>query len=260
MIIMDYFFLPLLGFLVSILTFYSGFGLGTVFLPVLLLFFPLSAALTMTAILHLLNNFFKLTFVRAHINYQVVLYFGFPALFAAFAGAYLLAYLSYFPPITQYSLWGRIYFLDLTKLLLGILLMMFTTIELKANLPNLAAKKMTLILGGILSGFFGGLSGFQGAFRSLFLMNKSSSKREFIANSAAISCLVDLARIPIYGSVFQLSQLKSQTILLTLMILAAFLGVYLSNLWLEKLTFNWIKIFVSCFIYMISIGLIFGLL
>lgn len=43
----------------SLLTFFSGFGLGTMLLPVFLLFFPVDLAIAMTAVVHFLNNIFK---------------------------------------------------------------------------------------------------------------------------------------------------------------------------------------------------------
>jgi uncharacterized membrane protein YfcA len=43
----------------SILTFFSGFGLGTLMLPVMALFFPVDLAVIATAIVHLANNLFK---------------------------------------------------------------------------------------------------------------------------------------------------------------------------------------------------------
>lgn len=38
------------------LTFFSGFGLGTVLMPVLAVFFSVELATMMTAVVHLLNN------------------------------------------------------------------------------------------------------------------------------------------------------------------------------------------------------------
>ena len=43
----------------SLLTFISGFGLGTVLLPVFSLFFDIEVAIAATAIVHLFNNIFK---------------------------------------------------------------------------------------------------------------------------------------------------------------------------------------------------------
>ncbi len=78
----------------SALTFFSGFGLGTILLPVFSLFFPIELAIALTAIVHLLNNLFKLALVGQHAHGKTVLRFGIPSLFAAFAGAAVLGMLA----------------------------------------------------------------------------------------------------------------------------------------------------------------------
>jgi uncharacterized protein len=45
------------------LTLFSGFGLGTILTPVFALFFPVPAAIAMTAVVHLANNVFKIGLV-----------------------------------------------------------------------------------------------------------------------------------------------------------------------------------------------------
>ena len=47
-------------FIASGLTLFSGFGLGTLLMPVVAVFFPLEVAIAMTAVVHLANNLFKL--------------------------------------------------------------------------------------------------------------------------------------------------------------------------------------------------------
>ena len=49
----------LVALLASGLTFFSGFGLGTLLTPVFALFFPIEIAITITSIVHFLNNLFK---------------------------------------------------------------------------------------------------------------------------------------------------------------------------------------------------------
>ena len=45
------------------LTLYSGFGLGTLLLPVFALFYPIEVAVAATAIVHGANNMFKVSLV-----------------------------------------------------------------------------------------------------------------------------------------------------------------------------------------------------
>lgn len=42
------------------LTLYSGFGLGTLLMPVFAIFFPVEMAVVATAIVHVTNNVFKI--------------------------------------------------------------------------------------------------------------------------------------------------------------------------------------------------------
>ncbi len=56
---MKYFVICSSAFLASGLTLFSGFGLGTLLLPVIVLFFPIDLAIALTAVVHALNNFFK---------------------------------------------------------------------------------------------------------------------------------------------------------------------------------------------------------
>ena len=60
---MEYILIPIVALLASALTFFSGFGLGTLLLPAFALFFPVDVAIALTAIVHFLNNTFKFVLV-----------------------------------------------------------------------------------------------------------------------------------------------------------------------------------------------------
>src|SRR5262245_21273020 len=85
------------------LTLFSGFGLGTLLLPVFALFFPIAVAVAATAVVHVLNNLFKLVLLRRDVDLGIVARFGIPAAVAAFPGAWLLATLPA-RPIATWSL------------------------------------------------------------------------------------------------------------------------------------------------------------
>lgn len=51
------------SFITSFITFYSGFGLGTLLMPVYALFFPMEVAIASTAMVHGANNILKLVLV-----------------------------------------------------------------------------------------------------------------------------------------------------------------------------------------------------
>ena len=60
---MEYIVVSLVAFVVAALVLYSGFGLGTLLMPAFAFFFPVHVAVASTAIVHLANNVFKLTFL-----------------------------------------------------------------------------------------------------------------------------------------------------------------------------------------------------
>ncbi len=72
------------------MTFISGFGLGTILLPVFMFVFPLPIAIAATAIVHFGNNIAKLFAVFRDIDIPVLFRFGIPAIIAAAIGALFL--------------------------------------------------------------------------------------------------------------------------------------------------------------------------
>ena len=78
--------------------------------------------------------------------------------------------------------------------------MIFALLDLIPYLSKLEFGKDKLPLGGILSGFFGGLSGHQGALRSAFLIKAGLSKESFIATGIVVSMFIDFTRLSVYAS------------------------------------------------------------
>src|SRR5688500_18578350 len=104
---MEIIIISLAAFLIAILTFFSGFGLGTILTPVFMIFFPVDLAIALTGIVHFFNNVFKLFLVGKKADKQVLLRFGIPAVIAAFAGAWLLLNITDLAPIFTYQLNGK---------------------------------------------------------------------------------------------------------------------------------------------------------
>jgi hypothetical protein len=257
---MEYIIVGITAFIISGLTLYSGFGLGTVLLPVFALFFPIEIAIAMTAVVHLLNNLFKLVLLGKHADKSVVMKFGLPAILAAFAGAWLLLWFSGQEAFFRYTLFQREMLVTPVKLVIAVLMAIFALLELLPNLNKMSFSQKLLPVGGVLSGFFGGLSGHQGALRSAFLLRAGLTKETFIATGVVISCLVDFSRLFIYGSRFGRA-LSVQTIdLLLVAVVAAFLGVFLANRYLHKVTMRAVQIIVSVLLFAIALGLGSGLI
>jgi uncharacterized membrane protein YfcA len=257
---MDYFIICLAALLGSGLTLFSGFGLGTLLVPVFGLFFPIEIAIVLTAIVHFLNNLFKLVLLGKKANIQVVLRFGIPAIVFAFLGAYLLSLLSHSLPLWNYKLAHRTFEIMPIKLTIGILLLFFSLFEVIPSLAKLQFDKKYLPLGGVLSGFFGGLSGNQGALRAAFLIRANLSKESFIATGVVIACLVDISRLSMYSKQIIEHHEQFDYRLLTLATLSAFVGAYFGNKLLKKATIKTIQNLVTALLVVFSILLIMGVI
>ncbi|MEN3942033.1 TSUP family transporter [Prosthecobacter sp. SYSU 5D2] len=117
--------IALVAFLASSLTLFSGFGLGTLLMPVIALFFPLDTAIAISAVVHLANNLFKLGLLGLKADFQVVIRFGVPAILAAVAGAWLLGWLAQMTPLLEYNLAGREISVMPVKVVVGLLIILF---------------------------------------------------------------------------------------------------------------------------------------
>ncbi|HEU4394520.1 MAG TPA: TSUP family transporter [Planctomycetota bacterium] len=184
---------------VSLLTLFTGFGLGTLLLPVFLLLVPPPVAVAATAVVHLLNGVLKAALVGALARRDVLLRFGAAAIPAAFVGAWLLGAAASLDPIGAWSAAGRSYTVTPVGLATGLVMLAFAAIEAWPGLADLEFDPRWLPAGGALSGLFGGLSGHQGAFRAAFLARLGLSTEEFVATSALLACAVDLTRLAVYG-------------------------------------------------------------
>ncbi|MBI3553030.1 MAG: sulfite exporter TauE/SafE family protein [Elusimicrobia bacterium] len=246
--------------LTSGLTLFSGFGLGTLLMPVFAIFFPVEAAVGLTAVVHFLNNLFKLALLGKHADRAVVLRFGIPAILAAFLGARALVWLSHLPPLASYAAFGKTLDVLPVKLAIGLLMIAFALLEIVPAFEKLAFDKRYLPAGGVLSGFFGGLSGNQGALRSAFLIRCGLSKEGFIATGVVIACLVDVTRLGVYATKFSAADVGANAGLLTAATLSAFVGAWGGNRLLHKITIRTVQWSVAAMLLVIAVGLAAGLI
>lgn len=252
--------ISLIAALASALTFFSGFGLGTLLLPAFALFYPIEVAVASTAAVHFLNSLFKLGLVGRQADRRVVLAFGLPAIIAAFAGAWLLLRLADLPALFEYSLMGRPTAVLPAKFVVGLLLLVFTLLELVPRLSSITFGPKLLPVGGLLSGFFGGVSGMQGALRSAFLIRAGLSKEAFIGTGVVIACLIDLSRLGVYvPSLIRHGAALDYPVLVTAVI-AAFAGAVAGNRYLKKMTLQALQRVVAAMLLIVAAGLIVGLL
>ncbi len=246
--------------LASALTLFYGFGLGTLLMPVVAIFFPIEVAIAITAIVHLANNLFKVALLGKAANRSVLLSFGIPAVVTAFLGALVLGRLSDAPAVIDYMAFGKEMHVSPLKLVVGMLILGFVALELSPKFSSISLDKKYLPWGGVVSGFFGGLSGHQGAFRSMFLLKAGLGKEAFVATGVMLAVMVDMSRMLIYGWEMTSRPNSIEWPLVISASVSAFAGAYFGTKLLKKVTIKSVQIMVSVLLVVVSLGLMSGAL
>jgi hypothetical protein len=228
-------------FLTAILTLLTGFGLGTVLTPVFTIFYDVKLAVLMVAIVHLLNNLFKLYLFRAHVDLSIVRRFGLLSIVGTFIGAMLQAYVSSGP----------------LKTFLGAALLLLGAAEFLPSGKRPKIPKKVDVIGGFASGLLGGLIGNQGAIRSAYLLNYQISKETFIATATVIASVIDLTRIPLYLVSYH-QEIAPRWSNIALVVAVAYCGTLVGKRLLRHVDLGTFKKVVAACLFLLGIGLIFG--
>jgi len=223
-IITQYTVLILVTLATSVITLFTGFGVGTIMMPVMALFFDVKVAIFLAAIIHFFNNASRLVLYRSEINWKIIKRFGVVSIIGAFIGSYAQIYLD--------SAW--------LKVGVGLFLTTYALLSLIPNNIKLELPNSVDFIGGFLSGLIGGLIGNQGAIRSLYLLNYGLEKKELIVSSALIAVIIDSTRIPVYAYT-NFRYLQENIILLSLIVLSAILGTVVGSRILPKVSYDLFK-------------------
>jgi hypothetical protein len=255
----------LTAFITAGLTLYSGFGLGTMLLPVFALFFPVEMAVVATALVHGANNVFKVSLLGRYADRDIVLKFGLPAIVAAVLGAMTLGWFAGSDSALTIEVDDAVFSrITPVKLVIGLLMIGFALFELLPRFRSMQFERRYLPLGGALSGYFGGLSGHQGALRSAFLAKTGLSTERFVGSNAVIGFLVDLTRISVYVALFtaaggDVSEFGAWPLVITGAV-SAFCGVLLGKRFLHKVTMTSVQTLVGLLLFGVGLALVAGVL
>ena len=204
-------------FLAAALTVPAGFGLATMITPVVFLWLEPHEAVAVVAIVHGSHNAWKLKVLRESVDYSAVRRFGWAMVVGALLGAALNTVVESEPLL----------------LVVGIALIILPLLSVSERWTNFRLPEAEDRIGGFGSGFFGGLTGHQGALRAMFLQKRLPDKAEYAATAAVLALVVDLTRIPVYVALGGWQILDAGALIVGL-VFAAILGVQLGKKWLKK--------------------------
>jgi uncharacterized protein len=252
----------------ALLTLFSGFGLGSLLLPAFAVYFPMQVAVAAVAVVHLANNLFKLLLVGRYADLRAAATFAIPGIVASVGGALVLELLAGLAPLWTYSIGGRPFSVRPVDLAIGLLMVGFAFIEILPLVGKMAFDRRYLPVGGLISGFFGGLSGHQGAFRSAFLVKSGLSREAFLGTGVVCAVVIDLSRLSVYFGAKGVGALSAPAsspgsqntgLLVAAAIASAFAGSFLGARLFRKVTFRGIQRIVGAMLVILGLAIASGL-
>lgn len=217
----------------------TGFGLSTVMIPVLALYYPVPETLLFVGVVHWFNDLWKLLLFREGIRWRLILEFGLPGIVATLIGAHLLRAI----PSTALE---RV----LGVFLIGYVVFLFAKSAFKVR-PSAAAA----LTGGALSGFCAGVFGMGGAIRALFLLAFDLPKAVYLATAGAIAMAIDTPRLATYiGQGTRLDPLLFWGMIL--FVPASFLGARFGKGLLERIPQEHFRKIVAAFLFIVGLRLL----
>jgi uncharacterized membrane protein YfcA len=204
-------------FFAAALTVPAGFGLATMITPVVFLWLEPHEAVAVVGIVHGSHNAWKLKVLRSSVDYSAVRRYGWAMVVGALIGAALNTAVEADPLL----------------LIVGVALVVLPLLSISERWTNVRLPDAEDRIGGFGSGFFGGLTGHQGALRAMFLQKRLPNKTEYAATAAVLALVVDVTRVPVYVALEGWQILDAGWLIMGL-VLAAILGVQLGKRWLKK--------------------------
>ena len=155
--------------------------------------------------------------MKSSVDFSAVKRYGWALIIGAIIGAVLHSYIPSDPLL----------------LVVGIALIILPILSVTEKWTNIRLPDTEDRIGGFGSGFFGGLTGHQGALRAMFLQKRLPDKVAYAATASVLALAVDLTRIPIY-IMFEGNAILDEFILIPCLVVSAILGVNLGKRWLTK--------------------------
>jgi uncharacterized membrane protein YfcA len=197
-----------------------------------------------------------------------VLRFGIPAIIATLIGAALMTLMADIRPLHIYRLGPLPAEVTWLKLVIATLLASFAALELWPKYQEISFPRKALPIGGALSGFFGGISGMQGALRAPFLLRAGLSREQYVGTANVISTIVDLTRLLVYAAGFAwlLRHRRYEAIvewrvlwLVSAACLAGIAGSYFGAKIVKKVTLRVIRYVVAALLFVAAVVLGLGI-
>jgi uncharacterized protein len=216
----------------------TGLGNATFFVPIMSFFTNFDHVLGIVAFIHVFSNITRISFFWRNISKEVFVKFGISNILFVGIGA----------------LFTRFMNVSIIEVSLGLTLVIFSCCELlfKRSVFTVTPKLETVL--GAVAGFFGGLVGTSGPFRSFLLINIGLTKEAYIATSVAVDFIGDALRLLIYilNGFVNMEVIK----LLPYIFFASLFGAYIGQKLLVLISPKIFNTLVFCFLLILGISMI----
>jgi uncharacterized membrane protein YfcA len=172
----------LVALMIGCLAAISGFGIGSILVPVLSVGCGVKTAVVIATFPHLFGTALRFWTVRTSVDRRIFLSFGGFTAIGSLTGALLHVLFDVFA----------------VSLILALVLVIGGGCGLIGHLKRLGIDRRLSWLSGFVSGLLGGMVGNHGGLRALAMQPFRLDKNAFIATSTAIALVVDFVRLPIY--------------------------------------------------------------
>jgi len=237
---MEIIWIGVLTLLSSIIGTVSGFGISTIMVPVILIFLPLPETLLLVGLIHWFGDIWKMLLFKHGFDKKLLIYFGVPGVLMAILGGLIVV------DIPE----------KLASQLVGLILTSYVIFAALKPKFKLKEKPSTAILGGMSSGFLGGVTGVGGgALRAAILTAFNIPKSTYIFTSGILGALMDAGRISAYifsGVKIQSSHLWG----FLLFIPASFLGAEIAKKMVYKISQKTFKKIIGIFLLLLGLKLL----
>jgi uncharacterized protein len=159
-----------------------GFGIGSIFTPLLSLWVDARIAVAAISIPHLIGTALRFWLIEGRVDRHVLWTFGLASAIGGIAGALI----------------NTVFSSPALLVVLAVLLLFVGAGELIGTSRRMVFRGPAAWIAGALSGLLGGLVGNQGGLRSAALLGFKMDRDTFVATVTAIGLIVDASRMPVY--------------------------------------------------------------
>lgn len=216
-----------------------GFGIGSIFTPLLSVWIDARVAVAAISIPHLIGTAVRFYLLDGRVDRRVLWSFGIASAIGGISGALLNTVFSS-PALLQ---------------LLAVLLLFVGVGELTGFSRRIVFRGAMAWIAGAISGLLGGIVGNQGGLRSAALLSFQMDRNTFVATVTAIGLMVDAARMPVYFVAYA-DELSKLVMPIAVATIATIAGTVIGGRLLRRIPESWFRRIVAVVLLVLGVALL----